>query len=107
MVRVKQMNKRMTILVLLGLCTMSFAQERQPLLPALQSGDILLCDGFPKRTVTGTDVTMYQLARLGYSSVRAFQEEKGLKVDGVIGPQTQGKVEQEFNRSFASLARAQ
>jgi hypothetical protein len=50
---------------------------------------------------------MYQLARLGYSSVMAYQRNAGLKVDGIIGPQTKGKVEEEFDRTFGSLAQAQ
>jgi len=101
------MNRKITIAILAVFCTAAVAEERAPLLPALQAGDILLCDGFPKRTVTGTDVTMYHLARLRYSSVRTFQKDTGLKVDGIIGPQTQGKVEDEFNRTFGPLARAQ
>ena len=99
--------KGMTISILIALCAAAAAQDRSPLLPALQPGDILLCEGFPKRTSTGTEVTMYQLARLGYSSVTVYQQDAGLKVDGIIGPHTQGKVEEAFNRTFGPLARAQ
>jgi hypothetical protein len=101
------MMKGMTIAFLITLCAATSEQDRSPLVPVLEPGDILLCEVFPKRIVTGTDVTMYQLARLGYSSVAVFQQDTGLKTDGIIGPQTRGKVEETFNRAFPPLARAQ
>jgi len=94
------------IAFLVALCVVATAQDRDPMLPPLQPGDVLLCEGFPKRTVSGTDVTMYQLARLGYASVTAFQQDNGLKVDGVIGPQTKGRAQETYSRTFAHLVPA-
>ena len=101
------MDIKIIIAISAIISTATPAIERVPLLPALQTRDILLCGELPKRTSIDTALTMYQLARLGYSSVRTFQQDSGLKVDGIIGTQTQAKIEEIFRRTFGPLARAQ
>jgi len=70
----------------------SFAdQNRPPLAPELPDDAILICAEYPHRTVTNTPVTVYQLLRLGYDSLRDFQTDHGLDPDGIIGPRTRDK----------------
>ncbi len=83
----------------------SFAdQNRPPLAPELSNDAILLCAEYPHRTVTNTPVTVYQLLRLGYDSVRDFQRDHGLNPDGIIGPRTRDKAmalhQQRFPNDF-------
>lgn len=68
--------------------------------PEIQAGDVLLCEPYPHRTVTNTSRTVYQIARLGFASVRSFQQAHDLKTDGIIGPLTQRRVEVEYQRRF-------
>jgi hypothetical protein len=73
-------------------------------LPELRDGDVLLCETYPYRTVTNTSRTVYQMARLGFASVRSFQQTHDLKTDGIIGPLTQRRVEAEYQRRFSQAA---
>ena len=73
-------------------------------LPELRAGDVLLCQPYPYRTVTNTSRTVYQIARLGFASVRSFQQTHDLKADGIIGPLTQRRVEAEYQRRFSQAA---
>ncbi len=69
-------------------------------LPELRADDVLLCQPYPYRTVTNTSRTVYQIARLGFASVRSFQQAHDLKTDGIIGPLTQRRVEVAYQRRF-------
>jgi hypothetical protein len=73
-------------------------------LPELRACDVLLCQPYPYRTVTNTSRTVYQIARLGFASVRSFQQTHDLKADGIIGPLTQQRVEAEYHRRFGQAA---
>lgn len=75
-------------------------------LPVLQDGEALLCEPYPYRIVTNTSRTVYQIARLGFMSVRSFQQTHDLKADGIIGPLTQRRVEAEYQRRFGQAATA-
>lgn len=73
-------------------------------LPELRGGEVLLCRPYPYRTVTNTSRTVYQIARLGFTSVRSFQQKHDLKADGIIGPLTQRRVDAEYQRRFSQAA---
>jgi hypothetical protein len=72
--------------------------------PTLAAGDLLLCREYPYRSVRNTDLTMYQLARLGFQDARQFQAKHGLKVDNVIGPSTQTAVREEYQKVFGAMS---
>jgi hypothetical protein len=72
--------------------------------PELRGGDVLLCQPYPYRTVTNTSRTVYQIARLSFTSVRSFQQKHDLKADGIIGPLTQRRVDAEYQRRFGQAA---
>ena len=90
-----------------GVCSTSVLSAADiAALPQLRAGDVLLCQPYPYRTVTNTSRTVYQTARLGFASVRSFQQTHGLKADGIIGPLTQRRVEAEYQRRFNQAATA-
>lgn len=72
--------------------------------PELGAGDVLLCREYPYRTVRNTDVTMYQLARLGFADAKRFQKKYGLKNDNIIGPATQDAVREEYRKTVGTMA---
>lgn len=87
------------VILILVFCTVWTADAKE-LAPELKKGDILLCNEYTYRTVKNTSRTVYQIARLGFTNVKSFQDANGLKADGVIGPKTQQKSESEFNKQF-------
>jgi hypothetical protein len=93
--------------LVVGVCSASvLAAADTAALPELRPGDVLLCQPYPHRTVTNTSRTVYQTARLGFASVRSFQQTYDLKADGIIGPLTQRRVEAEYQRRFGQAATA-
>ncbi len=98
----------MVIIAAAALGAAASAGEPRREVPALVAGDILLSREFPYRSVRGTDLTLYQLARLGYSSARPFQEKAALQADNIIGPATTAAVQNDYARVFHDLqARAE
>ena len=85
--------------LILVVCMVSAADAGMSV-PELEKGDILLCKEYSYRTVSNTPRTVYQLARLGFTNVRTFQDPHGLKADGVIGPETVKAAESEFKKQF-------
>lgn len=84
-----------------GVCSTSILPAADTAaLPELRASDVLLCQPYPYRTVTNTSRTVYQIARLGFASVRSFQQPHDLIADGIIGPLTQRRVEVEYRRRF-------
>lgn len=98
----KTMIRLAATLMLLSLTV--FAEEASNNAPALSTGDVLLCDEYPYRSVRNTDLTMYQLARLGFQDARQCQETYGLKADNVIGPATQAAVREEYQKAFGAMS---
>ncbi len=93
--------------LVVGLCSASTLPAADTaVLLELRAGDVLLCQPYPYRTVTNTSRTVYQIARLGFASVRSFQQTHALKADGIIGPLTQRRVEAEYQRRFSHAATA-
>jgi len=62
----------------------------------------LLCQAYPYWTVTDSARIAYQIARLGFVSMRSFQSAHDLKSDGFIGGPRQKRAEAEFLRRFHS-----
>lgn len=93
--------------LVVGMCSASaLVAADTAALPELRAGDVLLCQPYPYRIVTNTSRTVYQIARLGFASVRSFQQTHDLKADGIIGPLTQRRVEAEYQRRFSQAATA-
>lgn len=93
-----------TIAVLSGAI---LAQGTSNNIPVLIDGDVLLCSEWPYRTVRETDWTMYQLARLGFSSAREFQDKHRLKTDNVIGPETQRAINTAYQAGVGPVSTLQ
>jgi len=89
-----------TAIVVAMLSGLAFAEGHS--IPALTDGDVLFSREYPYRTVRSTAWTLYQMARLGFSSVRDFQDHHSLTADNVIGPATQNAVSVAFQKAFGT-----
>src|SRR5687768_13774942 len=89
------------VCLVLGVCSASVLPAADTAaLPELRADDVLLCQPYPYRTVRNTSRSVYQIARLGFTSVRSFQQTHDLKADGIIGPLTQRRIDSEYHRRF-------
>ena len=70
----------------------------------LSPGEIVLNDPYPLRTVSRTELVVYELYCLGFSSVKQFQADNNLEVDGVIGSQVRASVHAQFETRFLADA---
>ena len=92
--------KTRTILAVWAYCLASVAAAATKSgVPELKQGDLIFCADYPRRTITETAPTVYRIARLGFPSVKAFQKTNGLKVDGIIGPNTRATAEKLFKQA--------
>jgi hypothetical protein len=70
--------------------------------PAVTEGDIIFLGGYSYYIVRDAQVTVYKIARMGYTSVRDFQRTVGLDDDGIVGPDTRAKASEEYIKCFSS-----
>jgi peptidoglycan hydrolase-like protein with peptidoglycan-binding domain len=83
-----------------------YPQAGGPLVPALKPGDILFMEEYPYRTIRSFFPPIYMIGRLGYPSVKDFQEAQGLEPDGIVGPETKKMAVELYNQRFESLKEA-